>query len=178
MIPHLADTPVLETARLTLRAPRFEDYPAWEAFYRSPRAEFIGGSGNVRDAWRAFAHVTGMWALRGFAMFVFARRDTGAPIGFAGPWQPIDWPEPELGWNVWSAADEGQGYVFEAASAARDYAYGVLGWTTAVSYIDPGNARSIALAERLGCTRDPDAALPEFGGAAHVYRHPAPEGRA
>ncbi len=54
----------------------------------------------------------------------------------------------------------------------RRHAYEDLGWETAVSYIDPANARSIALAERLGCTRD-DAA-----DRVHpddlVYRHPSP----
>ena len=90
MTPHLADTPVVETERLTLRAPRMEDYPAWEAFYLSDRARYIGGPGSRRDAWRAFAHVTGMWALRGYAMFVLAIRETGTPLGFAGPWFPID----------------------------------------------------------------------------------------
>jgi RimJ/RimL family protein N-acetyltransferase len=91
----------------------------------------------------------------------------------AGPWYPADWSEPELGWTLWSAAHEGKGYAHEAAVAARAHAYSVLGWTTAVSYIDPDNARSIALAERLGATLDPDAA--HHNPADLVYRHPAPE---
>lgn len=175
MTPYLAGTPVLTTERLTLRAPRFDDYPAWEVFFRSDRSRFIGGSGDGAGAWRAFAHVVGMWALRGFGLFVFANRSTGAAIGSAGPWYPIEWPERELGWTIWTPEAEGRGYAFEAAVAARAFAYGTLGWTTAISYIAPENARSIALAERLGCTRDDAAPQPEFGGPALVYRHPAPE---
>lgn len=175
MTPHLADTPVLETERLTLRAPRMDDFPAWEAFFRSGRARFIGGPGDLRACWRAFAHVVGMWALRGFGSFVFADRETDAPLGSTGPWYPIDWPERELGWTIWDPAAEGRGYALEAAAAARRFAYESLGWTTAVSYIDPGNARSIALALRLGCILDPEAPLPDFDGPALVYRHPAPE---
>ena len=40
-----------------------------------------------------------------------------------------------------------------------------------VSYIDPGNARSIALAERLGARPDPDA--PRADPDDLVYRHTA-----
>ena len=47
-----------------------------------------------------------------------------------------------------------------------------LGWTTAVSYIDRDNARSIALARRIGCTEDPDAVASD--PEDFVFRHPAP----
>ena len=57
--------------------------------------------------------------------------------------------------------------------AARAHAYGALGWTTAVSYIDPQNARSIRVAERMGAKLDPDAVPMDPGDL--VYRHPAPE---
>lgn len=47
------------------------------------------------------------------------------------------------------------------------------GIKTLVSYIDPANARSIALAERLGARHDPDAPLPEGETPEEtiVYRH-------
>ena len=176
MTPHLADTPVLQTERLTLRAPRMSDYPVFEAFFCSDRARYIGGPGTRRSAWRAFAHVTGMWALKGCGSFVFADRATDAPLGMTGPWVPEDWPEPELGWTVWSSGAEGKGFAYEAARAARDYAFDVLGWRTAVSYIDPDNARSISLAERLGAVRDDAAPRPDDDEPPSlVYRHPVPE---
>jgi len=177
MTPHLADTPILETERLTLRAPQMDDYPVWEAFFHSDRSRYIGGPGDTRTAWRAFAHATGMWALRGYGSFVFARKDNGAPLGLSGPWNPMDWPEPEIGWTVWVPEAEGQGYALEAASVARDFAFRELGWSTAVSYIDQDNLRSIALAERLGAWRDDDAEKPDQDEPpALVYRHPRPEG--
>lgn len=175
MTPHLANTPVLETDRLTLRAPRMDDYPAFEAFYASERARFIGGPGTTREAWRAFAHVAGMWALKQLGPFVFADKATDQPFGMTGPWYPQDWPEPELGWHIWPPEREGTGLTHEAAMAARSYAFETLGWTTAVSYIDLGNDRSIALAERLGCTLDEDARKPDHADPpCLVYRHPAP----
>jgi RimJ/RimL family protein N-acetyltransferase len=94
-----------------------------------------------------------------------------------GPWFPEGWPEQEIGWSLWSAEAEGRGFALEAAQAARGYAYGDLGWPTAVSYIRPENRRSIALAQRLGAVLDPDAATPDDSDDL-VYRHPAPGGRA
>lgn len=173
MTAHLADTPVLETARLTLRAPRMEDYPVLERFVCSDRAQYIlTETGTPRIAWRALAHITGMWALRGFGAFVFCDKSSGDPLGIAGPWYPLEWPEPEIAWSVWEARAEGKGYAFEAAEAARAYAFRDLGWSTAVSYIIPENARSIALAERMGCQRDDGA--PKLGAGEPevlVYRH-------
>jgi RimJ/RimL family protein N-acetyltransferase len=176
MTPHLADTPVLKTDRLILRAPRMADYSAFEAFYASDRAQYIGGPGPARDAWRGFAHVTGMWALKGFGTFVFADPATDEAIGMTGPYYPEDWPEPELGWHVWRPEHEGTGLTYEAAKAARAYAYDTLQWTTAVSYIDQGNNRSVRLAKRLGCVLDETATpLDHADPPVLIYRHPAPE---
>ena len=58
----------------------------------------------------------------------------------------------------------------------RDFAFGTLGWTTLVSFIDPENNRSIALAERLGAACDDRIDHPD-GGLTLVYRHPAPGGQ-
>ena len=65
-------------------------------------------------------------------------------------------PEKELGWMLYDGF-EGQGYAHEAAAAMRDWAFDILGLETLVSYVDPGNQKSIAVAERLGAVRDPDA---------------------
>ena len=64
-----------------------------------------------------------------------------------------------------------QGSLSTVDGATKDFAYGELGWTTLVSYVAPGNHRSIRLAERLGAVVDPDAASPE-GYDTLVYRHP------
>lgn len=176
--PHLAGTPVLETERLILRAPGPQDWESFAAFVLTDRAQFIRPANYDRSkAWRGFGHVIGHWALRGFGSFVFCTKGSDSALGMTGPWFPEGWPEHELGWTVWSAEAEGKGYAFEAATAARNHAFRDLGWTTAVSYIAPANARSIALAERLGARRDDTAAAPGEDPCL-VYRHPAPEGRA
>ena len=62
----------------------------------------------------------------------------------------------------------------EAARAVIAHAFRDLKWSTAVSYIDPNNTRSTALAERLGARPDPQAAYPGEPPIV-VWRHPAPK---
>ncbi len=162
----------LETERLILRPNRPDDFEAWEAFFTTERSAYVGGPSTRGKAWRSLAAEVGHWALKGFGPFAIERREDGAYVGQLLVWSPIDWPENEIGWYLWEAY-EGHGYAHEAALRARTHAYEDLGWSTAVSYIDPNNHRSRRLAERLGAVEDP-AAQPPDGHNCLVYRHPAP----
>ncbi|WP_227284334.1 GNAT family N-acetyltransferase [Boseongicola sp. H5] len=165
-------TEILATDRLNLRRPAAQDEDATTAFYMSERSKMTGGHVPRPAAWRHFASTLGHWEVRGYGLWAVTQRGEDTIIGLVGPYYPDGWPETEIGWLMFDGA-EGKGYAFEAAKAARDYCYGTLGWTTAVSYIAPGNTRSIALAERLDCTLDEAAAKPKPDTL--VYRHPAPE---
>jgi RimJ/RimL family protein N-acetyltransferase len=57
----------------------------------------------------------------------------------------------------------------EAAEHALRSAHDDFGWTTAVSVISVDNPASIALAERLGATRE--ATIEYRYGPAYLYRH-------
>lgn len=173
----LAGTPVLTTERLVPRVPEPRDIDACMAFLTGPRAARVGGPADRRTAWRSFGHVIGHWVMRGYGMFIIERRDTGEAIGFTGPWFPEGWPEAELGWTLFADAAEGKGYASEAASAARDFIFRDLGGKTVVSYVEPGNHRSAAVARRLGAVLDPDAPRGE-GAPDWIFRHPGPEGLA
>ena len=163
--------PVLTTERLRLRAPRMSDFDMLAAFLATGRSHFVGGPvTEVRQVRRILGMLAGQWVLRGFGVYILETRETGATIGLSGLWYPQGWPEPELSWSIWDAAHEGKGLAFEAAHATRNDAFGRIGLPTAVSYIDPDNARSIALAERLGAVRDDRAATPD-GETCLVYRH-------
>lgn len=169
----------LETARLVLRRLASRDAGGYIAFCRSRRARHSLGVKSADEAWRAFGLELGHWELRGYGMFAVTEKGGGDTcLGIVGPWFPAGWPEREIGWLMWPEG-EGRGYAEEAARAARDHAFDTLGWDTAVSYIADGNARSIALAERLGAVLDPGA--PTLSADALVYRHPrrpatSPEG--
>lgn len=165
--------PTLETERLRLRAPRLDDFEAYAAFSASPRSAGVGGPYSEQQAFARLAEVIGHWQLRGYGRWMVADKATDAPLGVVGPMFPIDWPEPELAWSLFDAA-EGKGIAFEAALAARAYAYDVLGWTTAISLTVAGNTRSEALAKRLGATLDSVIQHPKFG-VMNVWRHLPPE---
>lgn len=166
--------PVLETDRLILRGIEARDVEAIIAFLMSDRAEFIGRKKSRSEAWRSVATLIGHWTLNGFGQWAVADKQDDRILGVVGPWCPDGWPEPELGWTLFADA-EGRGIAHEAVLAARAHAYGPFGWTTAVSYIDPDNIRSINLAERLGARLDLTAKHPDFDGdPCLVYRHPAP----
>lgn len=161
----------LATARLTLRPPAMEDFDGFAGFLASPRARFVGGPGQGRDAsWRAFAHLAGMWHLRGYGPFCVLLE--GETIGMAGPWHPVGTPEPEIAYSLWSADHEGRGLMAEAVAETVRYGWRDARLPSLVSYIDPGNRRSVALALRLGAARDRGAEPSEPG--IHVYRYPAP----
>lgn len=166
----LINTPVLETARLILRAPVLGDFDAYAGFYASSRCGFVGGPMPRDKAWRFFGHHAGHWALRGFGTFFLEPKAGGDALGMVMAWHPEGHPEREVGWVLFSDEAEGHGYAREATHAVLAHVFGTLGWDTAVSYIDPGNARSIALAERLGAAPDPKAEVPE-GDPVLVYRH-------
>ncbi|MEM1272841.1 MAG: GNAT family N-acetyltransferase [Pseudomonadota bacterium] len=159
--------PTLTTERLILRAPQKADFEAYCAFMTSDRSHIPDP--NVRTVWHLFATEFFGWCLNGIGHWIIALKN-GPAIGVTGLSHPAYYPEPEMGWALYDGF-EGQGYATEAARAARGWASGKI--TSLVSYIAPGNARSVAVARRLGAWEDPEATLPTGTLAAQcsVFRH-------
>lgn len=169
--------PVIDTPRLRLRGHVMADMDAFEAIFASKRSQYMGRPRNRTHLFYGFASEVGSWDLMGHGGWAIETRD-GALVGQVAITQPPHFPEPEIGWTLFEGC-EGQGFATEAAEAALDWARTTLKPTSLVSYIHPDNARSIALAERLGAVQDPDADLPlgETPDETVVYRH-IPEARA
>lgn len=163
--------PLIETERLVLRAPRIGDFEAYAGIYMSPRW-FGHGTEDREEAWLDFCQMVAGWLLRGTGVLSVERRTDGELLGFIPLNHEFGDPDLELGWMLTEAA-EGQGCATEAARAVRDFA-GRQGLRDLVSYIAPDNARSAAVAERLGARRD-RAAEAAYGEPILVYRHPGPE---
>lgn len=161
----------LTTERLILRRPEARDAAAVTDFFMSERSAMTGGHLPRGEAWRKTALNFGHWDIRGYGLWAVTAKGCDTILGLVGPNYPEGWPETEIGWIMLDGS-EGKGYAFEAAQAAILDARQRLGWTTIVHYIRAENARSIALAERLGATVDPDAALPRCDIPAFVYRQP------
>ncbi len=162
--------PVLETDRLILREPRESDFTAALAFNDSPRNAFVGGTLERRWIWRGVLANIGHWALRGYGFFSVDTHE-GDFIGRVGVIYQEGWDEPELGWHLFDGF-EGKGYALEAALAARADYHARISPNRPISYIDPANLRSRALAERLGARPEREAVFHDK--TITVWRHPAP----
>lgn len=164
--------PELETERLRLRYWREDDWQPLATFFAEPEAtNIMGGVNDAGFAWRVIACHVGHWQWRGYGMWAVEQKSDATLAGFCGPWHPADWPEMELGWSL-LAEYRGRGLATEAARAARASIYNDIGAATLVSYIDPDNKDSIAVAERLGCRFEGEMSLPN-GKPARAYRHPS-----
>lgn len=160
--------PRIETERLILRPPRVEDFEGWcELMGDEEAARFIGGHQPRPLVWRTFLTQVGAWEVQGFGMFSVIERASGRWLGRVGPWRPLGWPGPEVGWGLVRVA-WGHGYAHEAAVASIDWAFATLGWDEVVHCIAPENTASIRLAERLGSVNRGPTRLPAPHDEARV----------
>lgn len=85
----------------------------------------------------------------GVCMGALVLQETGEVVGVAGI-QPLDAPgDYELGWWVWKAY-WGRGYAPEAAMALVTHARDRMGLARVYAVIDPSNAASVRVAEKIG----------------------------
>lgn len=147
---------MLETARLTLRKPTAED---WELMHTMTAPEevsqYLGGQESDGQAFERMLRGIGCWTLYGFGPMAVYERDGGAFVGSCGIFRrgrdlgsAFD-PYPEAGWIV-ARPHWGKGYASEAMEAVIKWGMGELGMTRIVAIIDPDNAASLRIAEKLG----------------------------
>jgi RimJ/RimL family protein N-acetyltransferase len=149
---------LLETERLLLRKPRLED--DLSAFVADEEVQRWTGGSTSDSSQELIERWVRRWERNGVGQFIVEL--DGEMIGRVGfiVWDRRAWQtsaydlagehaETELGWAILTR-HWGHGYAGEAARAA-------LAWGTdlsrVISLIDPENARSIRVAEKLGATR-------------------------
>ncbi|BCA63343.1 acetyltransferase [Sphingomonas sp. HMP9] len=146
--------PTLTTARLTLSGHATTDLEDCAAMWTDPRVyTMIGGQPRSReDVWIRLLRSVGQWTVFGYGSWIARETATGRLIGELGLIEarraiaPSIDASPEVGWTLTGDA-HGRGYATEALAA-------ILTWTDAripatSCIIDPDNAPSIRLAERL-----------------------------
>ena len=156
-----------------MRCPQASDFDAYAEFRGSDRAKYVGGPNPRHEAHAKFCELVGHWHIRGYGRWMATDISCGQPLVVVGLYYPDDWPEPELAWSLFEAG-EGRGVAYEAALAARNYAYKTLGWSRVISCVMPNNNRSESLAKRLGATLDYVYEHITIG-ALPVWKHPSPE---
>lgn len=161
--------PTLMTERLTLRPYTADDFGPYAAFLASAHASFMGGPHNTDLAWSWFTNDIAQWHLYGYGNLAVTDRSNGALLGFVGVTKGPAFPEAQLGWFLLPEA-HGKGIASESAAAMLVHIFAACALNTIVSYIDPKHSASIALAQRIGGTLDPDAKSPANEPCA-VYRH-------
>jgi RimJ/RimL family protein N-acetyltransferase len=149
--------PTLTTDRLILTSVRLDLFEQQYAFMGDPRVVAFIGGGKPRsrqESWVKYCQSAGMWPILGYGYWAFTDRATGAMIGMGGLgsfergiFQLVGFPE--AGWAF--AADAwGKGLATEAMAAALAWADANIDAPEIRCIIDPENAASIRVAEKLG----------------------------
>lgn len=166
---NLSTAPMLTTERLVLRGPERDDLPFFIRFMTSaPSMVAQEETVTAEQAWFGFLAGIGHWHWHGFGLFMVVERQTGLPVGRVGLIKHSNWPDIELAWHLFEN-EEGKGFATEAAKAVIVWAFGDLGLDKLYSYIDRENARSQAVAKRLGAVTDGTRAAHE--PEAEVWVH-------
>ena len=163
---------MIETERLVLRKPQLDD-DLTEFVADRDVQQWLGGGEDPRTIIELWVR---RWEQNGIGQFVVEL--DGRFVGRVGfvVWDARTWQtslfevagkraEVELGWAILSPY-WGHGYATEAATAARTW----VARERVISLINPANARSIRVAEKLGATRETRVNTPH--GPADVWVHP------
>ncbi|MER6315774.1 GNAT family N-acetyltransferase [Streptomyces sp. NPDC001581] len=169
----MTTSPTRPLPAVQLRVPTDEDAHAWHAVFADPDVmEFLGGPAELS----AYEEITARQRMHdarlGYCLWTLLDGE-GAVIGFTGAqpwpaeksWGPVG--EIEIGWRLGRSA-WGQGYAYAAALATLERVRAA-GVPHVVAMIDDANARSIAVAERLGMTLAERFPLP--GGSRRGRRY-------
>ena len=149
--------PVIETARLILRAHRLADFDDCVSLWADASVtRFIGGRPSTRDeTWGRLLRYAGHWTLLGYGFWAVEERATGryaGDVGFADGKRDIE-PSmegmPECGWALVPAM-QGRGYASEAVRAVLGWGDAKWGDAPTVCIISPENLASIKVAEKCG----------------------------
>ena len=149
--------PLLDTARLRLRAFRADDFDRWSAVLADPAVyRWLGGTASgLEETWRRVLASTGSWIVLGYGSWAVEATEDGRLVGQVGfadfrrEMTPSIAGIPEMGW-IMAPDAHGKGYASEAVRAG-------LAWidvehrpAEVTAIIDPGNAPSIRVAEKAG----------------------------
>jgi RimJ/RimL family protein N-acetyltransferase len=149
--------PTLTTPRLTLTPVALDDFDDLAELWRDERFTLpIAGRGPLtrEEVWFRLLRDLGHWSALGIGNWSIRTSDTHHYVGSVGVLDyrresrpPME--APELGWGV-GIRFQGQGLAREALDRALDWCDQTLQAPRTVCMIDPPNAPSLKLADRVG----------------------------
>ena len=166
-------TTITETPRLILRHFDVADADALQHVFGDPHVMHFG-PGVQTPQWVAEwlrTWIDRRYATWGFGMWAVVEKSSGGVIGYCGLTQFNNRCAPddvELGYRL-ARAHWGRGYATEAATAARDHAFGALALPRIIAMIDPRNTASLRVAEKLGMRYERDILLEGYTHPDGVY---------
>ncbi|HWT01443.1 MAG TPA: GNAT family N-acetyltransferase [Pyrinomonadaceae bacterium] len=144
--------PEIETARLRLRGFTPDDLDALCQVFGDPEVmKYIsGGEPRTREATEEglLRSIEG-WRKRGFGLWAVVEKETGELIGYCGLISLEDTPEIEVAYGLMRSA-WGKGFAAEAARASLGYGFNELKLERIVAVVNPENAASRRVLEKLG----------------------------
>ena len=144
---------ILETERLSLREITTADAEFLLQLLNEP--SFINNIGdrNVRtiaDAERyALNGPIASYEQHGFGLYLVVLKETAEPIGICGLVKRETLPDADIGYAFLPAFWK-KGYALEATAATKRHAFAVLGQKKLLAIVNPENASSIKVLEKIG----------------------------
>lgn len=144
---------ILETHRLILRELTEADAEfIFELLNEPSWIQYIGDR-HIHTLEDARAYIrngpAASYKKNGFGLYLIALKETGESIGMCGLIRREGLDDVDIGYALlprfWS-----KGYAVEAAQAVKEYARDVIGLKRLVAIVDPTNAASIRVLERIG----------------------------
>lgn len=151
---------MIETSRLILRRWKPSDSQPFHAMNSDPSVmEFLPKLMSREESDAMIARIEEHFEKHKFSWWALEVKKTGEFIGFTGlvipKFETHFTPCVEIGWRL-AKAHWKQGFATEAAHAALQFGFSVIGLDEIVSLTVPANKPSRAVMERLGMQRNPN----------------------
>ncbi|WP_298290853.1 GNAT family N-acetyltransferase [Novosphingobium sp.] len=152
---------MIETERLVLRLPARDDYLLLRDLLADPAVHrFLGPQPEdlTTEMFRRALRAAGSWQLYGYGMFMVCEKASGAFVGQLGMFHSLRGFGKGMDHTAeaaWMIAREhwGRGYAEEGMRAALDWFDKTQGQDRIACMIEPENAASVRLAQKLGFVR-------------------------
>jgi len=160
---------VIETERLILREYEEADLDPLHRIFSDPETmKFYPAPFSLQKTRDWIKRNQERYRKDGFGLWAVCLKETNECIGDCGLVKQMvdDRIEVEIGYHInkqyWS-----KGYATEAAKACKAYGFSQLGLNKLISIIDPKNAPSIRVAEKIGFTKEKEVFI--FGKNHAIY---------